>query len=201
MEEIEYMEKPDWVSWEEVLACLHDAHKVNKIKGFIMSGYDMTVEKFKNTLGDGQCFVALDGNRVVGVVAVRFLKSRRWCSFRKKVAYTCLDGILRAYQGTDVFPSLNSLRNKCIRESGVEIVEFNTAEQNKTVIQYSLKQGAKIVQYAHMAEEGYHPIVMMKWLNGCPYPNWLCNFMFKLSKVIIKLSEFKIQRKNASGCI
>lgn len=47
MDEIKYMEKPEWVSWEDVLACLHEAHKVNKRKGFTMPGYDMTLEEFR----------------------------------------------------------------------------------------------------------------------------------------------------------
>ncbi len=189
MEEIKYMEKPEWVLWEDVLACLHEAHKVNKVKGFTMPGYAMTMEEFKEKLGDGRCFVALDENKVIGVTTVRFIKSHRWCAYGKRVAYNGLDGVLKAYQGTDVFPSLNALRYECIRESGVEVIEFNTAEQNKVVIKRNVKQGAKTIQYAHMAEEGYHPIVMMKWLHGCPYPDWLCSFMFKLSKVIVKLSE------------
>lgn len=189
--DIKYMEKPEWVSWEEVLECLHEAHKVNKKKGFTMQGYDMTIERFKEKLGDGKCFVALDGDKVVGIATVKFIKSRRWCAWGKKVAYNGLDGVLKPYQGTDVFPSLNALRYKCIRENGVDMVEFNTAEYNKVVIKRNLLQGAKKVQYAHarLAKDKYYSIVMMKWLNGCPYPDWLCNLMFKLSKVAVKLSD------------
>ena len=197
MEEIKYMIKPNWVAWEDILACLHEAHKVNKRKGFTMPGYDMTMEEFKEKLGDGTCFVALDGAKVIGVCTVRFIKSRRWCTWGKRVAYNGLDGILKAYQGTDVFMSLNALRYKCIDESGVRVVEFNTAEHNKVVIKRNVKNGAKIIQYAHMAKGGYHPIVMMRWLDGCPYPDWLCKLMFNLSKLVIKLSE--IGKKNNEG--
>lgn len=187
------MEKPDWVSWEDILTCLHEAHKVNKRKGFTMPGYDMTMEEFKEKLGDGKCFVALNGDKVIGVCTVRFIKSRRWCTFGKKVAYNGLDGILKDYQGTDVFMSLNALRYKCIDESGVRAVEFNTAEYNKVVIKRNVKNGAKIIQYAHMGKDGYHPIVMMRWLDGCPYPDWFCNLMYKLSKYAVKLSDYKFR--------
>ena len=192
------MEKPDWVSWEDVLSCLHEAHKVNKRYGFTMPGFDLTMEEFKEKLGDGRCFVALDGNKVVGVNTVRFIKSRRWCTWGKRVAYSGLDGILKSYQGTDVYSSLAALRNKCIKESGVEATEFNTAEFNKTVIKHNLRGGAKIVQYAHMTKGGYHPIVMVVWKKGCPYPNWVCNCMFKLSKLIIKLSEIRSSHHNGN---
>lgn len=197
MSEIKYMEKPDWVSWEDVLTCLHEAHKVNKRKGFTMPGYAMTMEEYMEKLGDGQCFVALEGNKVIGVTSVKFIKSRRWCTWGKKVAYNGLDGILKEYQGTDVFISLNALRYKYIKESGVNIIEFNTAEHNKVVIKNNLKRGARIVQYAHRAKGGYHPIVMVRWLHGCPYPDWLCNFMFKLSKMIVTLSELGSRRKDS----
>ncbi len=197
MEEIKYLEKPDWVSWEDVLECLHEAHKVNKRIGFRMPGYDMTIDTFKEKLGDGHCFVALNGEKVIGIATVKFIKSRRWCTWGKKVAYNGLDGVLKAYQGTDVFPSLNALRYKYIRDSGVNVVEFNTSEHNKVVIKRNVMQGARKVQYAHarLAKDKYYSIVMVKWLNGCPYPNWLCNFMFKLSKIIIKLYDLGSSRK------
>lgn len=195
MEEIKYMEKPDWVSWEDILTCLHEAHKVNKRKGFAMPGYDMTIEEFKEKLGDGKCFVALDGNKVVGVNSVKFIRSRRWCTWGKRVAYSCLDGVLKAYQGTDVYFSLNAIRSKCINESGVGAIEFNTAEHNKAIIKHSIKRGAKIVQYSRITQGGYHPIVMVRWLHGCPYPDWLCNFMFKLSKMVVLVSEVGKRRK------
>lgn len=197
MEEIQYMEKPDWVPWEDVLTCLHEAHKVNKRKGFTMVGYDMTMERFKEQLGDGKCFVALDGNKVIAVNAVRFIISRRWCTRGKKVAYTCLDGVLKEYQGTDVYKSISDTRYRYIIENGVDILEFNTSEHNKAVIKASKKIGAKIVQYAHanLVNNRYHSIVMVLWLHGCPYPDWVCNFMFKLSKVLMKLSEIGGRRK------
>lgn len=185
------MEKPDWVSWEDILTCIHEAHTVNGNKGFTMTAQYMTMEKFRQRLGDGHCFVALVGNKVIGVTTVRFIKSRRWCTWGKMVAYNGLDGVLKEYQGTDVFLSLNALRYKCIKDSGIRIVEFNTAEHNEVVIKRNLKQGAKLVQFAHarLAKDKYYSVVIIKWLDGCPYPDWLCNFMFKLSKIAVKLSD------------
>lgn len=182
-----YLEKPEWISWDDVLSCLHEAHKVNKRKGFTMPGYNMSMEEFKEKLGDGKCFVALDGNKVIGVNSVKFIKSRRWCTWGKRVAYCGLDGILKAYQGTDVYSSLNAIRNKCIDENRVEAIEFNTAEHNKAIIKQSIKRGAKMVQYARITKEGYHPVVLVRWLHECPYPDWFCNFMFKLSKGLVKI--------------
>ena len=39
MSEIQFMEKPDWVSWDSVRECLNASHKVNKKKGFENYGY------------------------------------------------------------------------------------------------------------------------------------------------------------------
>lgn len=78
--------------------------------------------------------MALNGSKVIGTNSVKFIKSRRWCTWWKKVAYRGLDGILKEYQGTDVYSSLNELSDRCVSENGVDVWEFNTSEYNKVVI-------------------------------------------------------------------
>ena len=65
---------------------------------------------------------------------------------------------------------------------------FNTSEQNKIVQKINLKRGAKYVQFAKAKRSKYYSVVMARWLHGCPYPDWFCNFMFKLSKIVVKMT-------------
>ena len=186
MGDINYLEKPEWISWVDIHECLYKAHSVNRKKGFSMGNVGLSVEELKNKVGDGHCFVALEGNRVVGTASLKFFKPKRWWT-RKTVAYTLLDGVLPEYRGTDVFWGLDYLRNKYIRDSGVRIRQCNTAEQNKAVIKLCTRGGYKIVQYSATGKGAdYYSVIMVLWEDGCPYSDRFCNFMFKLSQIIIR---------------
>lgn len=192
MNEIKYMEKPEWVSWEAVADCLHEAHEINKKRGFIMPGLDMAPERLKEKVGNGHCLVALDGEKVVGTTTLHYsqFKKHKWLRYWTKGApfmYSGLDGIRREYQGSEVYFELQKLRKKVIEESGVEIVGFNTAEHNKVVLKMAKRTGGKQVLFSPTCKGAtYYSIYVLRWLHGCPYPDWYINFMFKLSKVVVK---------------
>ena len=188
MEEIIFMEKPDWVSWDDIHQCLYKAHQVNRIHGFNMLSQDMSGEELKNKLeGNGHCFVALDNEKLVGVATVRFFKSRRWWAWGKTVAYNGLDGVLKEYQGTDVFIGLQQMRNAAIKKSGVRIIQSNTAEENTLILRRVKKMGGKFVQYSATGKGADHySIIMARWLDGCPWPDWFVNLMFNISKIVIR---------------
>ena len=188
MEEIKYMEKPDWVSWEDIRQCLYLAHQVNRKRGFNMLSQDMSAEELQKKLEfGGHCFVALDNEKLVGVTTLRFFKSRRWWAWGKTVAYPGLDGVLKEYQGTDVFIVLEDMRKAVIKASGVRIIQTNTAEENTVVLRKLKKKGWKYVQYSATGKGADHySIIMVKWLDGCPWPDWLINLLFNFSKYIIR---------------
>ena len=187
MNEIKYMVKPDWISWDEVQECQRKAQETNNKKGFQMQVQTITGEELKNGVGDGYCFVALDGKRVVGTASLKFIRSKIHWWTRQKVAYTCYDGILPEYRGTDVFLGLDYLRNKYIHDSGVRIRQCNTAEKNKMVIKLCKRGGYKLVQFSATGKGAtYYSVIMCLWEDGCPFSDCFIDFMFKLSKFIIK---------------
>lgn len=187
MSEIKYLEKPDWLSWDAVAECLHEAHQSNVKKNFVMPELEMSSEDLQKRIGNGHCFVALEDGKVLGTSTVIYKKlgKLKWWA-RGIVAYTGFDGIRPEYRGTDVYFKLQELRMEHIRNSGVEVICFNTSEHNKLVQKINQKRGAKYVQFARAKGSEYYSVVMARWLHGCPYPDWFCSFMFKLSKVIVK---------------
>lgn len=187
MDDFKYVEKPDWVSWDSILDCIRLSHQVNDKRGFHMTNQEMSAEDLQKKLRSGHCFVALDGDKVIGTCSTIIRKGNRWWSKGKTIAYNCLDGVLPEYQGTDVFIDMRGLRSRFIKNSGVDIIQFNTAEQNKVVQKMALKRGAKYVQYSATGRgANYYSVLMAEWLNGCPFSDKYCNFRFKLSKYLIK---------------
>ena len=188
MEEINFLEKPEGVSWEDIHQCLYLAHQVNRKRGFNMVSQDLSAEKLENLIeGRGRCFVAFDKEKLVGVATVRFFKSRRWWAWGRTVAYNGLDGVLKEYQGTDVFLGLQEMRNAVIKESGVRIIQSNTAVENTVVLRRVKKAGWKFVQFSATGKGADHySVIMARWLDGCPWPDWFVNFMYKTSEFIIR---------------
>ena len=180
------MEKPDWVPWEDVIDCIRAADTVNQKKGLHMHIATVKPDEMKEDLKDGKCFVALHEGKVVGTTSYKIRKLRRWYR-RGKVIYYSYDGILPEYRGTDVYFALKEIQNKSVKESGIRVHQFHTAEKNKTVIKINLKYGFKLVLFKpNSLNLHYYSVTMVKWEDGCPFPDWFVNFMFKSSKFFFK---------------
>jgi hypothetical protein len=186
-EEIVYMEKPEWVTWEQIKECIYKGHESNREKGVVMLNTKLSPEELKKHVGNGHCFVALKGKEVVGTFSLKFLNLKKWWVWGK-VAYPCLDGILPEYKGTDVYFGLNDLRMKYIEESGVRIIQNNTSEFNTLIRKLAKKKGFKTVMYTPSGKGAdYYSVTHVKWLDGCPFSDKFIDFMFNLSKFIIPI--------------
>lgn len=186
MSDIQFMEKPDWVSWQQVCDCIKEANTVNNKKGFHMLFANITPEEIKKELKNGKCFVALYEGRVIGTTSFFIRDLKRWYR-RGKVIYYSFDGILPEYRGTDVYFGLSDLRDKYVRESGIRCHQFHTAENNKPVIKINKIYGYKLVLFKPTGKGAdYYSVTMVRWDDGCPWPDWFLNFMFKASKLFFK---------------
>lgn len=186
MSEIQYMEKPEWVSWDSVRECLNASHQTNRKKGFEMENTNITTEHLIEKMKDARCVIALSDDKIVGTCFVRIEYKKKWW-VRGLVAYYLGDAILPEYRGTDVYFGINDIRDRIVRESGIRIHQFNTAADNKTVIKINKLYGYKPVQFTPTAKGyNYYSITMVRWDDGCPFPDWFINFMFNLSKFVSK---------------
>lgn len=187
--EIKYMLKPEWVSWDSVQECQRKAHEAtNNTKGFHMFVQDISGDALGQYMDkNGQCFIALKGDKVVGMCGVKYMKGKKWWSRGKKVAYHTIDAIIPEYQGTDVYFELQDLRMKYVLESGADMIQSNTAEKNTNIRKIGKVKKFKEVQFSATSKNvDYYSVIMVKWLNGCPYSDRFIKFMFELSKVVVK---------------
>jgi hypothetical protein len=186
MSEIQFMEKPDWVSWDQVCECIREANTVNDKKGFHMLFSDITPDEMKEDLKNGKCIVALYNNKVIGTTSYKIRNLRKWYAWGK-VIYHSYEGIRPEYRGTDVYFRLTELKDKYVRESGIKTYQCHTAEGNKTMIKINKMYGFKLVLFKPTGKGAdYYSVTMVKWEEGCPFPDRFVNFMFNLSKFIIK---------------
>ncbi len=187
MDEIRIIEKPDWISWDDIHDLLLAAHKRNIEKGIIMSFPQMPGEKIKKTIGDeGMCWVALCGDKLIGTHSVAFFKGRGWWSKGKKVAHGCFTGILKEYQGIGILEELHEKYHDFILKKGVEMTEGETAEDNHIMRKILEKKGYKTVSFFASPSNHYN-VRIVKWLNECPFSDKYIERRFKIARFLTKL--------------
>ena len=186
MKDIKVIHKPDDISWDAIHEVLEQAHKVNKKRGFEMINANLSGEQIKNKVGDGICVVAMDGEKVVGTQSVSIKVGDRWYSKGKKVAHFCLTGILQRYQGYGIKEMMDKVCDEFVDDVAPDIIQGNTAEDNKAVRQIVYAKGSIDVCYEVFRKTAYYTVFFARWPKGRPYPLWYCKLRCKLSEIYIK---------------
>lgn len=202
MEEIKIIPKPDKVSWDDIHQLLLAAHKRNIEKGVVLNYAQMPGEAIEKKLGpEGCCWVAMDGDKLVGTTSVTYFQGRSWWNKGKIVAHGCFTGILKEYQGIGILEELYEKKYEHIRNSGVDMIEGDTAENNRVAIKVFKKEGHKFVSYfASPSASDHYSIRIVKWLNNCPYSDSYINRRFQIAKILTKM-QYKRGRVERSYII
>lgn len=200
MDEIRIVPKPDNISYDDIHELLVEAHKKNYKNGIVLRYSQMSGDEIMKILGDeGQSWVALDGDKLVGTTSVTFFQGKNWWNKGKKVAHGCFTGILNQYQGLGIMEELNQKKYDYIIEHGVDMTEGDTAETNHTVIKVFGKEGFKVVSY-FAAKNNHYSVRIVKWINGCPFSDKFINRRFKIARFLTRL-QYKPGRVERSRII
>lgn len=191
--DIKIIEKPDWVSWEDIKQCLYEAHSVNRAKGINMTHYQWPAEKIKASLGEnGFMLVALDGSKVVGTAGIGEKFGNRWY-VNGRYAYECYASVLPEYAGKGIYKMLEIKREERAKEEGYNVLLADTHSKNKHRIEIALKNGFRLVQFFRAGSKDHFSVVIAKWLNGCPFSRRYCFYRYHKSrlKTLVKYIFYK----------
>ena len=184
---IQIVEKPDWVSWEEVKQCMVDAHAVNRAKGIKMYHYQWPAEQIKESVGEkGVMLVALDGKKVVGTGALIDKEGHAWYA-RGPYAYIGFDSVLPEYNGKGIYKELSLRREEIARARGYDVLLLDTHRKNHRVQEIGIKNGYKKVAFFRAKSGDHFNVIMVKWTNGRPFSASYCAWRFFRSKVMCYL--------------
>lgn len=184
MSEIKIVEKPDWVSWETIHEVLVAGHAENRSKGVVMAYSVQPAKKIAEICKDGVMFVALDGEKVVGTGAVILQKEHRWY-YKGAAAFEVFAAVLPEYKGRGIYKLLSNARKAKVIEKGIPVIISLTHEKNYRILEIAKQLGAKFVQLR--AAQDHYNIIFVRYLNGCPFPDWYISLMFNGSKILYKL--------------
>lgn len=180
---IQVIEKPEWVLWDEIKKCLSDAHTINRDNGINMSHYQWSAEKIKDYIGDkGIVLVALDGRKIVGTASFTEKNGGKWFA-KGRYAYMCFAGVIPEYKGIGLYRILTTKREEIAQKKGYKLLVFDTHIQNKEVQTIAKRRGYKYVQYFQAASKDHFSVMMAKWLGKCPYSKIYCRMRYLVSMV------------------
>ncbi len=162
---LQIIEKPDWISWEEIKQCLVDSHKINRERGVFMSHYMWSPEKIKSFIGNGVVFVAIHNKRLIGTAALKNKNSKAWY-VKGTGGYLCFDSVLPEFSGRGIFNMLDSAREERAKQMGFSVVFFDTHSKNIRRQAIAKRTGYKYVDFFRAATNDHYSVVMAKRLDS-----------------------------------
>lgn len=181
---IQIVEKPEWVSWDDIHNVLWTAHADNRNKGVVMRYPSLSGEEIRLKIeGHGKMLVALDETKVVGTAAIIVKGAKYWCG-KGNYAYICFASVLPEYNGKGIYKALDIKREEIALSMGLERMLGDTHENNTHRLVIAKKAGYRFVDYKPYGD--HFNVVMVKWLNGCPYSSFRCEVAFHMRKWSVK---------------
>ena len=179
---IQIIEKPDWVSWDDIHDVLWKAHAKNREKGIIMPNPGFPGDIIRKMVVEdhhGQMYVALVDGKLVGTAAIYIRETNQWY-WRGKCAYCCFIAVLPQYNGMGIYTALNAMLERATKSMGLNCMMFNTHEKNIRMLDINKRKGYKLVNFTVGLDCFY--VIMMKWLDGCPYSPYYIKWQYIVHK-------------------
>ena len=183
IENIQIIEKPDRVSWDEIHEVLAKAHESNRAHGINMRKPSLPGSEIKNEVGkDGIMLVAIHEDKIIGTAALLFKSKHTWYN-SGSYGYMCFAGVLPEYRGTGTYRLLSEERERIARNKNLSGLYIDTHNRNTHLIDIALKNGFRKVD-VKVCKDHWN-IVLFKWLNGCPYSDFKCQIEFYIRKSLM----------------
>lgn len=185
---IQIVEKPDWVSWDDIHDVVWEAHAQNREKGIVMRYPSLKGEEIRQRIeGKGKMFVALDGSTLVGTAGFSVKKSSLWCG-KGCYGYYCFAAILPSYRKRGIYHLLCKIREEDLAKQGIHRIMMDTHEGNKRELALAQKQGFIPVDYVFRKD--HYNVLMVKWLEDCPYSRFWCSLNYHIRRLVVKIRSF-----------
>lgn len=196
---ITVLEKPEWISFDDIHNILWKANEENRKNGFVLKTSNLLGEQLKARLGnDGKCFVALDNDRLVGTISVGFVKCNTWYA-KGLVANYKLAAVIPEYQGKHINTLLSQKVFDSAKEKGCSVIVLDTAENNSHAIAVYKHMGFELIGYKAITEGDHYSVIMAKWLHDDrPFSAFYCRLRFLVKKSYVRL-RFTCDNKKRFG--
>ena len=184
MDNIQIIEKPDWISWDDIHNLLWKAHAENRRNGVVMRYPSLPGEEIRNRIdGKGKMLVSICDGKLVGTAALIIKEKKLWCG-KGRYGYCCFASVDSTFQGNGIYKEMCAIREQMARNMNISKMMMDTNEKNQKELSIAKKAGYKMVDLAFWND--HFNVICVKWLDVCPYSNARFAFEFLLRKIIRK---------------
>lgn len=195
MADISILEKPEWITYDDIHNLLWKANELNRETGFILKTSEMSGEELEKRIGsDGKCFVALDDQTLVGTLSVRVIERNAWYYNGKALDYI-LAGTHPEYQGKHINTMLSEKAFKYAEDKKYELIELDTAIDNQHAIKIYKHLGFIPVDFLAKKNLDHYSIVMAKPLGEFYINRYKASLLYQLKRIAIICRYKKGKRK------
>ena len=184
MNNIRIIPKPDSVSYDDICAVLDEIHAG---ESFDYNTSGLTGEQIAQRVGEtGAMLVAMDGDTVVGTIAVCVEPVSRWY-YRGDAGRIRFMGVLPSCRGQHVGTRLIEAGLQFALERGLGAVVFATAAVNHKAIAMYRRAGCRYVDFMHYKNLGHYSVMGLYPLDGNAPSEAVCRIRFALKKAYVRL--------------
>jgi ribosomal protein S18 acetylase RimI-like enzyme len=171
--DIKIIDKPDYISWDEITELLHNSYQEREESGLHFAASKSTSEINAKKLEYGRCFVALDGDKIVGMI---YLLTPPWpFSINKngKKKWYCDNngGVLNNlavrsdYKGKGIGKKLLNHSIKAAKDMQLISLILDTSCELKGLNKFYDNMGFKKVDFISWETTNYYSIVRKLFLS------------------------------------
>lgn len=184
-------EKDLSISWEQIRELIFIAHNDNRKKGLDIRNAHLSSEELQQSLGkDGVCFIASEGDKLVGTCSIAFKKENFWFH-NGEYAYLTLDAVHPDYRGRGIFQQLEKQRMQMILARNIPVAVMYIAQKNKKRRNIAKKTGFQEVEIKYNPYNSHNFIIYCKWMHERKTPYFSIKIRYILSRFVIALKSFK----------
>ena len=183
MSDVVIIEKKDLDFFEQAHKLLYEAHENNREKGFHVMTAELPAEKLIEGLGpDGRCFAAIEGDMLVGIMAVRFVQRDCWYA-KGVIADQIYVATKPTHRGLHISSMLHKEIIKAARQRSVDKIEIRTAAENTAMQRACAKWGFHYVDFRAYKNLDHYTVVMCKWLGQKAPSSVFCGIQYGLRRL------------------
>ena len=196
MSNIKIVEKPEFISWEEITDVIHDAYAEREKQNLHFAAFKSTPKENAQKIIDGKCFVALDGSKVEGVVFLScpscpYLINKngqgKWyCD--KNYGKVINLAVKEKYKSRGIGRKLlERLIEECKKQK-LDSIMIDTSSKLKRLNKFYDSYGFKKVDYISWPTTNYYTIVRRLCLNGKKYNSLYRYIRYYFSRIKTKIT-------------
>lgn len=193
-DELIIIQKPEYISWEEITELLHLAFKQRLDQGLEYVAAKQDVETTIKRAADNICLVALINNKLVGTATLQIKKvdknNKKWF-YESSYGYLNQLAVHPEYKSKGIGGKLQSEVLRLCYEYKVDAMFVDTSVHAKDLLSWYRRMSAQKVEYLSHPTTNYYSVRFRTPIMGKKFRDEYVSFRYLLSELRCKSIKTK----------